>query len=100
VVVGRPFQLHCPKHALSQNVEYNWLYQDADILMTLPPDENYFVANDGTLYFSVMRDKDIKFINDNDGIFCRQLAQPKGTASHTKLSSRLILRKTMTEGIV
>jgi hypothetical protein len=100
VVVGRPFKLHCPSHALSQNVKYNWFYMEGDVRQTLPPDENYFIGKNGTLYFSVMHQKDIDFINDNGGILCQQLAEPKGAASQSKQSIKLTLTSTGTEGIM
>ena len=91
--VGKTFALNCPKHAQSQRVTYNWYYKQASEQKPLPDSDNYFVANDGTLYFSILRDQDVNFINDNDGIFCEQRAEVKGSGNVTKQSYRIKIRK-------
>ena len=96
--VDHTFALHCPTHALSQNVRYNWYYKVADLRLSLPPSKNYFVTNNGTLYFSMLGDADIKFINDNGGILCEQLAEPDGSASQSRQSHRIVLTKKIRSG--
>ena len=87
--VGKTFALNCPKHAHSQRVTYNWYYKQASEQKPLPDSDNYFVANNGTLYFSILRDQDVDFINGNDGIFCEQRAEVKGSGIVAKQSYRI-----------
>ena len=97
--VDDTFSLHCPTHALSQKVRYYWFYESADRRLPLPPSKNYFVTNNGTLYFSMLGDADIKFINDNGGILCEQLAWPGGSVSQSiELSHRITLTKRTRSG--
>jgi hypothetical protein len=92
--------LHCPAHFLSQNVLYFWKYQDGLSRALLPSSENYFVSNNGTLYFSILYQKNVDFINNNDGIFCEQEAEPKGAASLAKRSHRIKLNPLGSEGMI
>ncbi len=96
--VDDTFSLHCPTHALSQKVKYNWLYEGADRRHSLPPSKNYFVTNNGTLHFSMLGENDIKFINDNGGILCEQLAEPVGSVTQSRQSHRITLTKKIRSG--
>lgn len=96
--VGKPFAIHCPRHSKSHNVQYNWLYMQANVHQPLPSSNNYFVVTNGTLYFSVLRDQDIKFINDNGGILCQMQAFVKGSKSRSEYSHLIKLKKTLGSG--
>ena len=90
--------MHCPKHAPSQKVSYNWYYKQALDQKPLPDSNNSFVSDNGTLYFSILRDEDVKFINDNDGIFCEQRAEVKGSGIVAKQSYRITIVKEPASG--
>lgn len=77
--VGKSFKIDCPKHGKSHNTMYNWYYKQANNPLPLPSSNNYFVTNKGELYFSVLRKEDIKFVNDNGGIYCYQHANPENS---------------------
>ena len=94
VIVGRSRAINCPLHASSQNVKYHWFYKQADIPQPLPSANNHFVTENGTLYFPTLLESDVKFIEENGGIFCQQQATVEGQDMRARQSHRIKLKMT------
>ena len=53
VEVNKQLSISCPEHRYSYNVKYKWEYLDVnDDPQSLRPSPEYFVTENGTLYFS------------------------------------------------
>ena len=98
VEVDKPYALHCPAHRTSKKVSYGWYYRKAGKLKDFPENNNSFVSNNGTLYFSILRNEEINYVNDNEGILCQQVGYVKGSATVAKNSHLIKFRAKASSG--
>ena len=70
VVVGQAAFIKCPKHRAGNNFEYKWGKTSAGSgTWFINLASNYIVLDDGSLFFSHLKETDVAYIN-NFGIRC------------------------------
>lgn len=87
--------IDCPPHQESKRVTYRWWYDADGESLPLPSKEHYFVLQNGTLVFSILRDTDVDFIKNNNGIFCR-ISAKVGVDRTSRDSKKIVIVKTTT----
>ncbi|XP_028417514.1 contactin-3-like [Dendronephthya gigantea] len=63
VIVGQANFIKCPKHELGSHEFYKWGRMSREGTKFIRIEPNYIVLDDGTLFYSHLTDKDVKYFN-------------------------------------